>query len=87
MPPRSPIPVSASMLAKRFHVSRSHVNVLLRDAHNAGLLERSGTPDMRIRLLPRFIENFEKLFGSLLLWHAACTRYALGKIDAMGSAP
>jgi DNA-binding MarR family transcriptional regulator len=77
--------VSASALAKRFHVSRSQVTALLRDAQAAGLIERSGTLDMRIRLLPRFTESFEKLFASLFLVHAACARYAHGEIDASGS--
>jgi len=83
MPPTGPIPVSASALAKRFHVSRSHVATLLRDAQAAGLLVRSGTPDMRVRFVPHFIEDFEKLFGSVFLVHAACARYALGEVDAM----
>ena len=48
----------------------------------AGLLERSGTSEMRVRFTPRFAENFEKLFGALLLVHAACARHALGEIGA-----
>jgi DNA-binding MarR family transcriptional regulator len=82
MPPTGAIPVSASALAKRFHVSRTQVTRLLHDAQAAGLLERSGTTEMRVRFTPRFAENFEKLFGSLLLAHAACARHALGDIDA-----
>ena len=82
MPPTGAIPVSASALAKRFHVSRSQVTRLLHDAQAAGLLERSGTSEMRVRFTPRFAENFEKLFGSLLLVHAACARHALGEIEA-----
>jgi hypothetical protein len=39
MPPTRPVTVSASALAKRFHVSRSHVIGMLRDAVEAGLLE------------------------------------------------
>ena len=42
MPPTGAIPVSASALAKRFHVSRTQVNRLLHDAQAAGLIERSG---------------------------------------------
>ena len=82
MPPTGAIPVSASALAKRFHVSRTQVNRLLHDAQAAGLIERSGAPEMRVRFTPRFAENFEKLFGSLLLAHAACARHALGEIEA-----
>ena len=82
MPPTGIIPVSASALARRFHVSRSHVTTLLRDAQAAGLLKRSGTLDMQIRFLPRLIESFEKVFGSILLWHAASARYALDEIDS-----
>ena len=83
MPPTGPTPVSASALAKRFHVSRSHVTTSLRDAQAAGLLERAGTSDMRVRFLPHFIEDFAKVFGSLFLAHAACARYALGEVEAM----
>jgi hypothetical protein len=86
MPPTDAINVSASALAQRFHVSRSHVAALLRDAHAARLIERSGTTDMQVRLLPRFIESFEKLFASLFLVQADCARYALGEIDAMDRA-
>jgi DNA-binding MarR family transcriptional regulator len=85
MPATGVIPVSASALAKRFHVLRSHVTRLLHDAQAAGLLERSGTLDMRIRFLPLLTESFEKLFGSLLLWHAACARHALGENGAPGA--
>jgi hypothetical protein len=82
MPPTGAIPVSASALAKRFHVSRTQVTRLLHDAHAAGLIERSGGPEMQVRFTPRFAENFEKLFGSLLLVHAACARHALTEIEA-----
>jgi hypothetical protein len=82
MPPTGAIPVSASALAKRFNVSRTQVNRLLHDAQAAGLIERSGGPEMRVRFTPRFAESFEKLFGSLLLVHAACARHALGEIGA-----
>ena len=79
MPPTGVIRVSASALAKRFHVSRTQVTRLLHDAHAAGLIERSGGPEMRVRFTPRFAESFEKLFGSLLLVHATCARHALAE--------
>ena len=42
MPPREPVIVSAAALARQFHVSRTHVITLLRDAVAAHLLEREG---------------------------------------------
>jgi hypothetical protein len=42
VPPTRLVTVPAAALAKRFHVSRSHVIKLLRDAVDTGLLERPG---------------------------------------------
>ena len=62
-PPRGPIRMSVTSLAKRYSVSRSHVLKLLRDAERAGLLTRDAE-----NLTCQFTE---KLCDALNRYHAA----------------
>jgi hypothetical protein len=79
MPPTRPVPVSASALAKRFHVSRTHVIAMLREAVAAGLLERPG-PGNEFRMTPRLREATETMIATLHLFTAASARAALAAV-------
>jgi DNA-binding MarR family transcriptional regulator len=79
IPPVRPVPVSASALAKRFHVSRSHVIGMLREAVEAGLLERPG-PGNEYRMTPRLREATETMIATLHLFTAASARAALAAV-------
>ena len=78
-PPTRAVPVSASALAKRFHVSRTHVIGILRDAVEAGLLERPG-PGNEFRMAPRLREAVETMLATLHLFTAASARAALAAV-------
>jgi hypothetical protein len=79
VPPLRAVPVSASTLAKRFHVSRSHVIGMLREAVEAGLLERPG-PGNEFRMTPRLREATETTIATLHLFTAASARAALAAV-------
>ena len=74
VPPTRLVTISASALAKRFHVSRSHVVTLLRDAVDAGLLERRYAK--RVRMTPRLRETTQNVFATLHVFTAAAARGA-----------
>jgi hypothetical protein len=76
MPPREPVTVSAAALARQFHVSRTHVITLLRDAVAAHLLEREGSGH-RLRMLPDLREATEKFFAAAFLYNRAAANVAL----------
>ena len=78
-----PLPVSASALAKRFHVSRTHVIGLLRDAVEAGLLERDGN---EFRMTPRLREAVEMMIAALHLFTAHNARTALAAVARANAA-
>lgn len=80
MPPTRPIAVSAAGLAKRFHVSRTHVITLLREAVDADLLERTG-PDNQFRLLPCLREAIQNFMAAVYLFNAAAARSALAAVQ------
>jgi DNA-binding MarR family transcriptional regulator len=81
-PPRGPVVVSISGLARRFGVSRVHVRKLLRDAAAAGFIERSDDSEGPVILLPRFIIATQNFLATMLLFVAYCARAALDDIDA-----
>jgi len=83
LPPTRPVPVSASVLAKRFHVSRTHVAGLLRDAVEAGLLERQGN---EFRMTPRLREATEMMIATLHLFTANSARTALAAVARANAA-
>ena len=83
LPPTRPVPVSASVLAKRFHVSRTHVAGLLRDAVEAGLLDRQGN---EFRMTPRLREATEMMIATLHLFTANSARTALAAVARASAA-
>jgi len=79
VPPTRLVTVSASALAKRFHVSRSHVIKLLREAVDAGLLERPG-PANEFRMTPRLREATQVVLATLQAFTAGAARAALDAV-------
>jgi hypothetical protein len=83
MPPTRPVRISISELARRFSVSRPHVTRLLRDAA-AGLIERAGTAQEAITLLPPLSLALRHSVSIVFLFFAHCARAALAEIDGEG---
>lgn len=81
LPPLRPVPVPASALARHFHVSRSHVVGMLREAVEAGLLEREGVANA-YRMTPRLREAVEVMLATLHLFTASSARAALEAVRA-----
>ena len=79
MPPRRPVPMSISDLARRYHVSRAHVLKLLRDAQARGLIAREGSD--QLRLLPKLIEMVELLFAIIFAFTANGACVAIDQIE------
>jgi DNA-binding GntR family transcriptional regulator len=84
MPPTRPVRISISELARRFSVSRPHVTRLLRDAAAAGLIERAGTAQEAITLLPPLSLALRHSVSIVFLFFAHCARAALAEIDGEG---
>ena len=79
-PPMRPVRVSISALATRFGVSRAHVRKLLRDAQQAGLIERAGVEEGGLMLSAGFRTAMETVVGTGILFFAHCARAALAEI-------
>jgi DNA-binding GntR family transcriptional regulator len=78
VPPRRPVPLSISALANRFGVSRPHVRALLRDAEDAGLIQREDAG--HVTVLPRLAEAAEIFFAAALLFVATCAYEARDEV-------
>lgn len=72
--------LAVSDLARRFGVSRAHVNRLLRDAELAGLLTFSARPALQVTFTPDLSEALVGFFGQLFRLNARC---AIAVMDAM----
>ncbi len=81
-PSGGPIPVSISAIAGRFGVSRSHVRKLLRDAGEAGLVQRLDADGSHIQLSPRLVAAMRGFFAAALLFLAHCAAGAVDEIEA-----
>jgi len=80
MPPAGPVRISISELARRFSVSRAHVLRLLRHAAAEGLIERTGTAEEAITLLPPLSHALRHSVSIIFLFFALCARAALAEI-------
>jgi hypothetical protein len=78
--PERPAAVSISGLASRFSVSRAHVLKFLRDAIEAGWIER-GEPE-QIVLRPRFLDIMHTFIASGFLLNALAVREALADMPS-----
>lgn len=77
MPPRRPVPISISAMARRFKVSRPHVLKLVREAEAEGLIERTGEQGERVLIMPRMADGAQNVYATLYLFLAACGREAM----------
>ena len=78
-PPRQPFPISISALARKFQVSRAHIQKLLRDAAKERFIERIG--DDQLRLLPRLSDAAQTFFAVVFAYFARGVRTALEEIE------
>jgi hypothetical protein len=74
VPPSRPVRVSIAALSRRFGVSRPHVLKLIRDAAQAGLIERTEGEHILIR--PALAEGAQSFFATVYLYFADCARRA-----------
>lgn len=63
-PPARPVPVPIAALAAQLHVSRAHVLKLMREAEQAGLLERIPSAQGSVRMLPQLSEGMARFFAA-----------------------
>lgn len=80
-PPKGPVQIAVTELAKRYGVSRSHVFRMFRDAEAEGLVTRdadgsAGTLSEGLR------DAIVELSASVLVGTAMCCRHALTVVDA-----
>lgn len=83
-PPREPVTISISALARHFGVSRGHVRKWLTDAAAAGYIARSGADDSAIMVLPPLHTVVENFFGNAFLFMRDCAQRAF---DEVGQTP
>ncbi len=81
IPPRRPLPISISALARRFSVSRPHVIKMLRDAADDGLIERTGRHGDQVVIRQRLAEAAQNFFATMYLLFADCAREAMRESD------
>lgn len=72
-----PLPLSIAALARRFHVSRTHILRLIRDAEAAGLLSREGERGDQVRFNPRLQEDLSNFVAATFQYLALCARDAM----------
>jgi AraC-like DNA-binding protein len=77
MPPRRPVPISISAMARRFKVSRPHVLKLVREAEADNLIKRTGAQGERVLITERRAEGAQNLYATMYLFVAACGREAM----------
>jgi hypothetical protein len=73
-PAGAPVELSVSDLSRRFSVSRPHVNGVLREAQERGLLRREGE---LAHVLPPLTEGVTRLFGGGIAANSLCSADAL----------
>jgi hypothetical protein len=71
-PPAEPVPLSIAALARYFHVSRTHVLRLIRDAEAAGLVTRLGDKGELVSLSPKLQDGLRRFFATLFQFTALC---------------
>lgn len=80
VPPKGWVTASAAGMAKRFHVSRTHMATLLKDAVEAGYLERQGQ-EPRYRISPELAEGIQDFFACVYIMNAMTARDALAMLN------
>ena len=69
-----PVDLSVSALSRRFSVSRVHVNGVLREAAQGGLIVREG---QSVRIAPALVEALSGFFGAGLMLNICAARDAV----------
>jgi len=77
LPPADPVTLSIAALARRFHVSRTHVLRLIRDAESAGLLTRLGEKGELVSLSPKLQQGIRDFFAAIFQLTALCAWHAV----------
>ena len=85
-PPRQPVTLSISKLARQFGVSRVHVRKLLRDAAQAGYIARPDDDNAGTVVLPPLHDVVGNFFANMFLVLSACACDARADIAAMSLA-
>jgi hypothetical protein len=80
-PPRQPVTISISALARHFGVSRGHVRKWLTDAADGGYIARSSAEDSAITVLPPLHAVVENFFANAFLFMRDCARRAFDEIE------
>lgn len=81
-PPRTPVGISISALARHFGVSRVHVRKLLRDAVDAGYLARPDGEDATFIVLPTLHAVVENFFANAFLFMRDAGQSAFAEVQA-----
>ena len=79
IPPKAPVQMSISELARRFSVSRAHVLRILRDAAAHDLIGRGTAGQDMITFTPVLSDALRKSVAMLFLFFAHCARAALAE--------
>jgi len=81
-PPREPVTVSISALARHFGVSRAHVRKLLRDAAVAGYISQPSGETSKVVVLPPLKALVYNFFTNAFVVMRRCAREALEEAEA-----
>lgn len=76
---RSGLTVSSSALARRFHVSRTHVVKMLRDAASRRLIMRDERSS-KLSLTPELREASERFFAGVFLYNSSAAQSAMTEV-------
>jgi hypothetical protein len=77
-PPRQPIRISFSALARNFGVSRPHIRRLIQDAAELGLMKR-GADGETVQILAPLDAAMRRATAMAFLYHLHCVRLALAE--------
>jgi hypothetical protein len=75
-PPKGPIPIAIAALARRYSLSRSHVQRVFRAGERGGFLSHDAQAGT-VTLLPPLFEAIEQFYSFYLIGLAACAYAAL----------
>lgn len=76
-PPSQPVPMPVAALARQFDVSRAHVLKMLREAEDAGLIQRLPGHQGSVQLLPPLLRGVEYFMAACFSLQIDCATDAL----------
>jgi hypothetical protein len=80
IPPARPVSISISAMAKRYGVSRPHIQKLLRDAATDGFIAIDPAEPQRVAVLPRLAGAMQSFVANVLLFVAYTVRTAVERV-------